>query len=400
MPAIEMKPGIHWIGVNDRTTDLFEGLWPITHEGVSYNSYLILDEKKVLIDLTKNSQEDALLDQLYGQIDPATLDYIVINHMEPDHTGALKMLHHMAPNATLLCSPKAVPMIEAYYGITQNVRAVQDGEEISLGEKTLQFFSIPFVHWPETIATYEKTQRVLFPCDAFGGYGALRGGIFDDQYDSMDFYVQESLRYYANIVARFSRPVLMAIDKLAPLPIDVIAPSHGLIWRKDPGKIVQLYQQWARYATEPGEPGVTLLYASMYGNTEKMMNAVATGISTVGVPLTIFDAARTHVSYILPYLWTRRGVMIGAPTYEGSLFPPMAQVLHIAAEKRIQNKKVARFGSYGWSGGAQRMTEQLVEPLKWEWAGTLEFQGAPTAELMRQGEAFGREFALAIQQGT
>ncbi|NLG49744.1 MAG: FprA family A-type flavoprotein [Chloroflexi bacterium] len=291
-------------------------------------------------------------------------------------------------------------MIEAYYGITENVRAVQDGEEISLGEKTLQFFSIPFVHWPETIATYEKTQRVLFPCDAFGGYGALRGGIFDDQYENMDFYVQEALRYYANIVARFSRPVLMAIDKLAPLPIDVIAPSHGLIWRQDPGKIVQLYQQWARYATEPGEPGVTLVYASMYGNTEKMMNAVAAGISQAGVPLSIFDAARTHVSYILPSLWTRRGVMIGAPTYEGALFPPMAQVLHIAAEKRIQNKKVARFGSYGWSGGAQRMTEQLVEPLKWEWAGTLEFQGAPTTEMMRQGEAFGREFALAIKQGA
>ena len=396
MPAIAVKPGIYWIGINDRTTDLFEGLWPITKEGVSYNSYVILDEKKALIDLAKATQEGSLLGQIYDVIDPAELDYIVVNHMEPDHTGAIKLLRRVAPKAEILGTAKTRGMLESFYGITENVRVVADGEELSLGQKTLQFYSVPFVHWPETMATYEKSRRVLFACDAFGGYGALRGAIFDDECQEMDFYVQESLRYYVNIVARFSGPVLRAISKLGGLDIDVIAPSHGLIWRKNPGQIVQLYQTWAEYATNPAEPAVTLIYGSMYGNTEQMMNAVAEGISKVGVPLEILDAARTHASYILPYLWTRSGVVIGAPTYEASLFPPMAQLLEMAVQKQIKNKKAAYFGSYGWSGGAKRHCQKITEPLKWEWTEALEFVGAPTNDDLHSGEALGERFARLI----
>ncbi len=399
MPAIQVKPGIHWIGVNDRTTDLFEGLWPIAREGVSYNSYLIDDRKKALVDLTRSTKEGALLGQIADVMDPADLDYIIVNHMEPDHTGAIQMFRHLAPKAVFVGSAKTKAMLESFYGITERVRVVGDGEELSLGETTLQFFSAPFVHWPETMVTYEVTQRVLFSCDAFGGYGALRGTIFDDQCDDLDFYIQEALRYYVNIVARFSRPVLRAIAKLAGLNIDVIAPSHGLLWRRDPGQIVQLYEKWAGYASSPGEPGVTLVYGSMYGNTEAMMNAVAEGISRTGLPLAIFDAARTHVSYILPSLWTNAGVMIGAPTYEGSLFPPVAQVLSMAAEKRVLRRVAAYFGSYGWSGGARRACEKLTEALKWEWGESLEFVGAPTREDLRKGEEFGRRFAELVAQG-
>jgi anaerobic nitric oxide reductase flavorubredoxin len=398
MPAIEIKPGICWIGINDRTTDLFEGIWPITQEGVSYNSYLINDQKKVLVDLAKATKEGSFFGQIADVMDPAALDYVVINHMEPDHTGAIKLLRHLAPKAVFLCTAKAQAMLAAYYGITENVRVVADGETLSLGEKTLQFFAIPFVHWPETMATYEQTQRVLFSCDAFGGYGAFHGAIFDDECTHMDFYIQEALRYYVNIVAVFSGPVLKAIAKLAGTKIDVIAPSHGLVWRKDPLRIVQLYQQWAEYATKPSAPGVTLVYGSMYGNTETMMNAVAEGISRAGVPLDIFDCARTHSSYILPSLWTRRGVMIGAPTYEGALFPPMEELLHMAGHKRILNKQVAYFGSYGWNGGAQRVLEQIVEPLKWAWVETLTFNGAPTTEDLHKGFDFGRRFAEKIRQ--
>ena len=398
MPAIAIRPGIYWIGVNDRTTDLFEGVWPIAHEGVSYNSYLIMDQKKVLVDLAKDAQGDSFLRQIYDLLNPTELDYIVLNHMEPDHTGAIKLLRHLAPQATFLVSEKAKGMLESFYGITERVRVVGDGEELSLGNRSLQFFAVPFVHWPETMVTFDKSQRVLFACDAFGGYGALHGAIFDDECADLDFYIRESLRYYVNIVARFSRPVLRAIDKLQGLEIDVIAPSHGLIWRGNPSQIVQLYQKWATYATQPGEPGITMVYGSMYGNTELMMNALAEGISKVGIPLDIFDAARTHSSYILPSMWTRSGVVVGAPTYEGSLFPPVAQMLGTAAHKQIRNKKALYFGSYAWSGGAKRACEELAAKLQWEWSDSLEFIGSPTKQDLHRGEDIGERFARLVAQ--
>jgi flavorubredoxin len=198
-------------------------------------------------------------------------------------------------------------------------------------------------------------------------------------------------------VAVFSKPVLKAIAKLADVPVSVIAPSHGLVWRKNPEHVVNLYRKWAEYATGPTEVGITLIYGSMYGNTEKMMNAVAHGVSLEGVPLTIFDVNHTHVSYIMPSLWTQRGVIVGAPTYEGSLFPPMAQVLDMAATKRIRNKKVARFGSYGWSGGAQRHFERLIEPLKWELTDSFEFVGSPSDADLGKGEEFGARFARLLK---
>lgn len=397
MPPIEIRPNIFWIGVNDRTTDLFEGLWPITREGVSYNTYLINDERKAIVDLTKALKTDEFFDQIDQITDVARLDYVVINHMEPDHSGVIQTLRRVAPQVTILCSEKTLPMLESFYGISENVQVVQDGATLSLGEHSLKFIYTPFVHWPETMMTYEVSERLLFSCDAFGSYGALRGAIFDDECVDPAFYEREALRYYVNIVAVFSKPVLQAIAKLADVPVSVVAPSHGLIWRQNPGRIVELYRKWAEYATGPTEIGVTLLYGSMYGNTEKMMNAVAHGISREGVPLSISDVTHTHVSYILPSLWTQRGVIVGAPTYEGALFPPMAQVLEMAAVKRIQNKKVARFGSYGWSGGGQRHFERLIEPLKWELVDTLEFVGGPTDEDLRHGEELGARFAQLIK---
>ncbi|HIE39165.1 MAG TPA: FprA family A-type flavoprotein [Anaerolineales bacterium] len=397
MPAVEIRPGIYWIGVNDRTTDLFEGLWPITQEGVSYNTYLVDGEQKGLIDLAKGLKTDEFLDQVAQVIDLSELDYIIINHMEPDHTGILRTLRRIAPQAVVLGTRKTREMLEAFYQVTEGVRVVEDGERLSLGSHTLQFFSTPFVHWPETMMTYEVTHRVLFSCDGFGGYGALQGAIFDDRCGDPALYEREALRYYVNIVAVFSRPVLKAIERLKDVPIEVIAPSHGLIWRKDPGRIIELYRKWAGYATGEREMGVTLLYGSMYGNSEQMMNAVAQGVSQAGVPVEIFDVARTHTSYVLPSLWVRQGVIVGAPTYEGGLFPPMAHTLDIAVRKRILNRKAAYFGSYGWSGGARREFARLAESLKWEVVDTFEFHGGPTLEDLRAGEAFGRRFAEALR---
>ena len=399
MPAVEIRPGIYWIGVNDRTTDLFEGLWPISEEGVSYNAYLIDDDRKAIVDLAKALKTDEFFDHI-SEITPVSeIDYVILNHMEPDHTGVLRTLRRIAPDATILGSEKTRDMLASFYGISDNVRVVADGETLSLGTKTLQFHYTPFVHWPETMVTYEASQRVLFSCDAFGGYGALRGAIFDDEYEDLGFYQRESLRYYVNIVAKFSRPVLKAISKLADVPLEVIAPSHGLIWRQRPELIVELYSKWAGYADGTGEPGITLMYGSMYGNTEKMMNAVAQGVSRVGVPLEIFDVARTHVSYILPFLWTRSGVLVGAPTYEGGLFPPVAQALEMAVSKRVLNRKVAKFGSYGWSGGSLKALKKIVEPAKWDLVDSFEFVGAPAEEDLRRGEEFGAAFAETIKGG-
>ncbi len=397
MIATEIEKGVYGIGVNDRTTDLFEGLWPISQEGVTYNSYLIRDEKTVLIDLTKEFKTDTLLEQVSQIVELSKLDYVVVNHMEPDHTGALKTLRRMNPDVTILCTPKAKPMLANYYGITTNVREVADGEQLALGSRTITFFHAPFVHWPETMVTWDPSTHVLFSCDAFGGYGALPGAMFDDECNDIEFYIRESLRYYTNIVAKFSKPVLDAIAKLGHLPIKVIAPSHGLVWRKEPERIIKLYERWAGYAKGDNEPGVTLLYGSMYGNTELVMNFVAKGLASERVPVNVFDVARTHTSYILPSLWVNAGVIIGAPTYEGSLYPAMVHKLAEAGIKRVVNKKAAYFGSWGWSGGAVREVRRLIEPLKWDLMETLEFAGGPTEEDLAGAMEFGARFARRVK---
>jgi flavorubredoxin len=399
MSTIEMLPGIHWIGVNDRTTDLFEGIWPITNEGVSYNSYLITDEKNVVIDLAKAFKTDVFFDNLAQNVELADIDYVIINHMEPDHTGVLRTLKRMSPKMEILCTPKAKKMLEDYYGLKEHIRTVENGETLNIGKHELKFVYAPFVHWPETMVTYETTEQVLFSCDAFGGYGALQGSIFDDQCKNIDFYIKESLRYFVNIVAKFTNPVLKAIDSLKDVPIKMIAPSHGLIWRNNPGQIVELYKKWSEYAKGETEPAITLLYGSMYGNTEIIMNAVAQGVAKEGLEVEIFDVARIHASYILPYLWTRKGVLIGAPTYEGGVFPPMAHMLHEAALKRILNKKVGMFGSYGWSGGAVKTVKSIIEPIKWELAeeNIFSFAGGPTEEDIATAIKFGQDFAKQIK---
>jgi flavorubredoxin len=396
MPVIEIRPDVYWIGVNDRTTDLFESLWPITQGGVAYNAYLVNDDKKAIVDTAKSFKANEFIRQIEEITDVTQIDYVVINHMEPDHSGTLDMLKRIAPQATFVGTQKTKDELEAFYGITERVQVVRDGETLSLGKRTLKFISTPMVHWPETMMTYETTHKILFSGDGFGGFGAHRGGIFDDECADIQLYARETLRYFTNIVAKFSGMVLKAIDKLADTPLDIVAPSHGLVWRKDPGRIVSLYRKWAKYATEKAENEIILIYGSMYGNTEAMVSAVAQGIAQTCVPLEIFDASRTHVSYILPYLWTRSGVVIGAPTYDAGLFPPVAHALDTAVRKGVRNKRVLRFGSYGWSGGAQREIEKIMEAAKWELIDSFEFNGRPTKEDLRRGTNIGKKFAETI----
>lgn len=397
MKPILISKDIYWIGVNDEKTVLFEGLWPIQDEGISYNSYLIKDEKTVLIDLCKDIYQDEYLNSLRTLIDPEKIDFLVVNHMEPDHSGAMRAFRDIAPQAIILTTQKAVKMLEDFFGIQDNVQVVEDGEQLVLGEYSLKFISAPMVHWPETMMTYEQQTGILFSCDAFGGYGRLINGIFDEDYPDRNYFETESLRYFANIVAAFSKPVLNTGEKLSGVPIQMVAPSHGLIWKQNPMRIIELYLKWSGYSKGRAETGVTLIHGSMYGNTAKMVKSVEAGLETSGLFYTSHDVTHTHISYILPSLWINQGVVIGAPTYEGMLFPTMSLVLQMAEIKRIFNKKAAYFGSYGWGGGATRTLNLHLERMKWQLTDTLEFPGSPKEADLHAAQAFGRRFGELIQ---
>ncbi len=396
MHSVKIKPGIYCIGVNDRTTDLFEGLWPIAGEGVSYNSYLIKDKKNAVIDLSKEFKTDDFLSCINKKINLSDLDYVIINHMEPDHSGTIKILRKLAPEVKIVGSARTGKMLETFFGISKNIRVVKDGETLSLGKRTLRFISTPFIHWPETIMTYEQQNKILFSSDSFGAFGALHGGLFDDECRDMPFYEKEALRYYVNVIAKYSKPLLKAIDKLQDVPVDILAPAHGLVWRKKPQHIIKLYKKWAEFSHTGGEPGITLLYGSMYGNTERFMDEVIQGLSHKKTRLDIFDVARTHISYILPSLWKNRGLLIGSPTYEGELFPPVRDALNYAYLKNIKMKKVAAFGSYGWHGAVENKLQKFADSLEWEIWNTRFFNGRPTRDDLNQAYEWGRNFAESI----
>ena len=404
MSGIEIKPGIWWIGVNVRSHDLFEGLWPIP-DGVSLNSYVVKGEKTALIDLVRewSGSSTNFLHQLQstGTV-PQDIDYIVTNHLEPDHAEFLENFRRLAPNAEILATPRGVELIAALNGITEGVRAVQDGEELDLGAgKKLTFAHIPFVHWPDTMVTYEAGSQVLFSCDAFGGFGALKGILFDDQVQEADqaFYYNEMVRYYANIVANFPKPVLRAIDKLSGIPISVIAPSHGLIWRSNPGEVIQRYAKFAGYSTGQCEKSITLLWSSMYGNTKIATDAVMRGIAREHVPMEVFEVPPVNESYILAAVFKSKGVVVGAPTYEVKMFPPMAHVLDSIARKKMTHRKAFYYGSFGWSRGAEKEFDAFAQALEWETSEMLQFRGAPTAEDLQKVENLAAAFARSIREG-
>lgn len=397
MKPVEISPNIFWIGINDTSTKLFEGLWSIEKEGISYNSYLIKDQKNVLIDLCKDIFQDEYLKELKSLIDPKTIDYLVVNHMEPDHSGAMNAFRKIAPQAKILATSKAVKMMTDFFNISENIQPVDDGERISLGEKELLFITTPMVHWPETMMTYETSTQSLFSCDAFGGYGILNNGIFDDDYEDISFFEKESLRYFSNIVAAFSKPVLNAGAKLTKIPIKIVAPSHGLIWRGTPERIINLYLKWSGFSKGKAGRGVTLLHGSMYGNTDEMVSSIIEGLNQSGIPVAVHDITNTHISYILSDLWINQGVIIGAPTYEGSIFPTMAAVLQMANYKRIFHRHAAYFGSFGWGGGAIRDLKVHCERLKWEILETLDFPGKPSAEDLAAAVNLGERFGNLIK---
>ena len=392
MQARQIAEGIYRIGANITNGDLFEGMWPIP-EGVSLNSYVVWGEKVALIDLVRDWDEapSRVREQLDSiHLPMQQIDYLILNHLEPDHTGWLRTFRDLCPKAEILTTPKGANLVKSFYKITDKVRSVKSGDTVDLGKgKRLVFQEIPNVHWPETMVTYEATSGVLFSCDAFGSYGSVGVEVFDDELDPSqhEFYERESLRYYANIVASYSVFVERAIQKLAGFTVNVIAPSHGIVWRKNPRQIIDRYVRYASYAEGPAESEVTLIWGSMYGNTEKLVQAALAGLKEEGVPVHLHQIPQTHVSYILASAWKSTGIVLGMPTYEYRMFPPMAHVLDDLGRKKVFGKKVFRFGSYGWSGGAAKELSEITAKYRWEFLEPVEFEGAPSDEeyeLVRQ----------------
>jgi flavorubredoxin len=395
--GIPIVKDVYWVGVNDRRTPLFEGIWPIPR-GVSYNSYLILDEKTALIDTVKDMSVNGYLRKLRHVLGPnRQIDYLVINHLEPDHSGAVPLVKQIFPNVQVVGNKKTAEFINDLYGV-QDTRIVQDGEEISLGRRKLKFFLTPMVHWPETMMTYEPSDGILFAGDAFGGFGTLEGGIFDDEVD-IHYYEDEILRYFSNIIGKYTAMVQKAIQKVSGVDIRIVASTHGPIWRTDPGYIVQLYDRWSRQETEPG---VVVAFGSMYGATEKMAEAVERGVADGGIKtIRTHSVSTSHVSYIIRDVWRYQGLILGSPTYDTGVFPLMNHLLNLLQEKRIANRVVGLFSSYGWSGGALKGMRQFVEDNKLELIEpVVDVKFAPTAEQLEQCHALGKAMAKRIRGGS
>jgi len=302
----EVKDGIYWMGVNDRQTSLFENLWPLPN-GIAYNAYIVEgDNGCALIDTVKSSFVEEYLRKIRHLCESGKEpSYLIINHMEPDHSGAIRPLRAVCPGIKIIGSPKTADMLKNFFGITEEVIQVKDGEELELGGRVLKFILTPMVHWPETMMTYDVRTGTLFSGDAFGGFGTLDGGIFDDEVN-IEFYENEIRRYFTSIVGRFSPMVLKAVEKLKDIPILIVAPTHGPIWRENPGLIIGDYERWSRHETKKG---VVIVYGSMYGNTEHMADIIARSLTERGMEsVKIFNASANHVSYMIccfaGYMWT------------------------------------------------------------------------------------------------
>ena len=292
--AVEISDKIYWIGVNDMDTDLFEGIWPLPR-GVAYNAYLIDDEKVAVIDTVKKGYLPQFIEKIQAVLGDRPIDYLVVNHMEPDHSGSVKILRTLYPDMEIVANQKTLDFLKGFYGIEDGIKIMGDKESLDLGDKSLTFYMTPMVHWPETMMTYENKTQTLFSADAFGGFGVLQGGIFDDEVD-LEYYENEILRYYSNIVAKYSPMVQRALAKLQDVPIKVIASTHGVVFRKNPSYIVERYDRWSKQETEKG---VAIVYSSMYGHTQTMAEAIARSLACAGVRhIRLHNVSRSHLSFI------------------------------------------------------------------------------------------------------
>ena len=355
--TIKIHDNLYYVGVNDRHTHLFENMWPL-ERGVSYNSFLMTGEKNILIDSVQSDRYEMYISKIKSVIGEGKIDYLVINHMEPDHSSSIELLLQAFPEMKLVGNAKTEDFIKAFYKIdTKDIFiTVKDGEKIKLGDEELTFYTTPMVHWPESMVSYHEKTQTLFSQDAFGGFGTLNGGIFDDEVEWRE-HEYETRRYFTNIVGKFSTQIQGVLKKLSALKIKTICPVHGLVWRKDPQKIVQFYDSLSKFEVKEG---VVITYGTMYGNTEKMADIMANTLSKNGIKdVLVYDVSKTHISHILANIWINKGLLLGSCSYNNGLYPVMEHTLNILYTNKLKNHVLGIFGTYGWSGGGVKTLSEL-----------------------------------------
>lgn len=353
---------IVWVGASDRRLALFENIFPIPR-GVSYNSYVLLDEKTVLLDTVDASVAGQFFENLEHVLDGRKLDYLIVNHMEPDHCAMIGDLVRRYPEVQVVGNTKTFGMIKQFFGTDFAERAVtvKEGDTLSTGAHTLHFVMAPMVHWPEVMVTYDEKDKVLFAADGFGTFGALNGNIFADEVDFDRDWLDDARRYYTNIVGKYGASVQALLKKASGLEIAVICPLHGPIWRENLGYILEKYQKWSTYEAE--DQAVVILYATMYGNTASAVDALAGRLAAKGVKkIAVYDVSNTHVSELISEIFRASHVVFATPTYNGGIYPVMENLLADMKALAVQNKTVALMENGTWAPTtAKQMREKLAE---------------------------------------
>ena len=358
-----ITPDLVYVGACDRRAPLFEGAHPIPR-GVTYNNYLLLDEKTVLMDTADRAVAERFFENVACALNGRGLDYIVVQHMEPDHSASLRETLIRWPDAQVICTAKAAVMIKQFTGldIAARCRAVKEGDTLKTGRHTLRFLMAAMVHWPEVMVTYDEADKTLFSADAFGLFGALDGALFADEVDFARDYMDEARRYYANIVGKYGTPVQGLLKKAAALEIARICPLHGFVWRGDFAQIVGKYDLWSRY--QPEEAGVLIAYASIYGHTADTVNGIAARLRERGVPCAVYDVSVTDPSYILADAFRYSHLLLASPTYNNGVFVKMENLLHDIAAHALQNRTVFMIQNGSWAPTAAAGMKAILEGLK------------------------------------
>lgn len=364
---MKISDRIYSVGVNDDEKVLFEGLWPLPY-GVSYNSYIVSDEKTALIDTVEAGFEEEYLANVKEVINDRNLDYLVVNHMEPDHASLITYMLAEYPDMKIVANAKTLPMLKGYHNVDEDrVLVVSEGQEISLGQTTLRFYMTPMVHWPETMVTYLVEEATLFSADAFGTFGTVADNIVDDE-NTFEEYKDEMIRYYSNIVGKYGVPVQNALKKLAGVRIDRICSTHGPVWEKNIADVIALYDKMSRYEVERG---VCIVYGSMYGNTASAADALALELENMGIPYAIHDLAGNNESSLelsgaLRDVFKYDTIVVGSPTYNGGIFPPVEGFMRALSARMIKNRRFFAFGSYTWAAASVKLLNKMAEEMSFE----------------------------------
>jgi len=359
MEKIEIKPDIFWVGGIDWDIRNFHGY--STNRGTTYNSYLINDEKITLVDTIKPKFKDEMLSRIKEIIDPKKIDYIISNHVEMDHSGSLPEIAKICPNATIITSTRGEKGLNKHYKDNLNLKVVDSGESLNIGKRNLTFVHIPMVHWPDSMVTYVKKDKLLLSNDSFGQHIASQER-FDHELE-WGVLKEEAAKYYANIVMPYGSQVEKALSSIQDLEINMIAPSHGIIWKTHIDKIVNEYKKWAKYESEQK---ALIIYDSMWGSTEIIANVLREGINEIGINVSIRNLKNTHISDIISEVLTTKLILLGSPTLNNGLLPTMGGFLSYMKGLRPKNKIGFVFGSYGWGGQAVGEIEKIIRDLSWD----------------------------------